>query len=411
MQTLLFCMMLCLLLVKQLSSHSYAQEQIDNAVGTVAVQSARIVGDKSTTRIIFEFDKKPDFHLFYMEKPNRLVFEVDNGNFLLDDNTKLDAVGLVVNARYGAITTTKSRMVFSLGGPAKISSQTLKAIEQNNLHRLVLELSSVKQEAYSKLVEQQTALLGSSGNAVVKGNRVRSTKKKEGVFTIVIDPGHGGIDGGAVGSKKTVEKHITLKIAKLVGTELEKVGPFKVAYTREKDVFVSLKQRRSFTKRQQADLLISLHADTLKQKYVRGATIYTLAKKASDSLAAEVAESENLSDIIAGLAAPEAKDEVTDILAELTLRETTRFSKAFSKALISKMKGKINLIKNPQRSASFVVLKNPDVPSVLVELGYLSNRKDEALLSSNKWQKIAANQIVATILSFFETRIKANAIK
>lgn len=407
MRVLLFFVVFCLVWAKLLTSHGYAQE----STGTVIIQSARIVGDSAATRIIFDFDKKPEFRLFYMEKPNRFVVEVENGKFMFDDNVKLDALGLVINARYGAITKTKSRMVFSLYGPVRVGRQDLQTIGQGNSYRLILELVPVKQEAFSKIVEQQAALLGASGDAVVKGNRVRSAKKKEGVFTIVIDAGHGGIDGGAVGSKKTLEKHITLKIAKLVGAELEKAGPFKIALTRQEDVFISLKQRLSFTKRQQADLLISLHADTLKQKYVRGATIYTLAKKASDSLAAEVAASENLSDIIAGLAAPESKDEVTDILAELTLRETTKFSKAFSKALISKMKGNINLIKNPQRSASFVVLKNPDVPSVLVELGYLSNKQDEQLLSSDKWQKNAAKQIVATIVSFFEPRIKANAIK
>lgn len=375
----------------------------------LVVQSARIVGDKSATRIILEFNTKPKYQLFYMEKPNRFVVELDNGKFEFGDDAALNAVGLVINTRYGAITSSKSRLVFSLEGPAQLSNQDLQLKNKTGAYRLILELTPIDQSKFSSLIEKQISLLGASGGTVVKGGRVRSPEKKKGIFTIVIDAGHGGIDGGAIGSRKSLEKRITLKMAMLIGDALQKSGPFKVAYTRKEDVFVSLKQRLNFTKRQHADLMISLHADTLKQKYVRGATIYTLAKKASDKLAAEVAASENLSDIVAGLAAPDAKDDVTDILADLTLRETTRYSRAFSKALVEKLKGRINLIKNPQRSASFAVLKSPDVPSVLVELGYLSNRKDEALLTSDKWQKTAVKQIVATILSFFQTRINANA--
>lgn len=396
----------------QIPNQKREQQQTEHASDdNLIVQSARIVGDKSATRIILEFNAKPKYRLFYMEKPNRFVVELDNGKFNFGENANLSAVGLVLNTRYGAITSTKSRMVFSLDEPARLSNQDLQSKDESGAFRLILELDPIEQKDFSILLEKQISLLGASGGTVIKGGRVRRSKKKEGIFTIVIDAGHGGIDGGAIGSRKSVEKHITLKMAKLIGAALIDAGPFKVAYTREKDVFVSLKQRLSFTKRQQADLLISLHADTLKQNYVRGATIYTLAKKASDKLAAEVAASENLSDIVAGLAAPDARDDVTDILADLTLRETTRFSRAFSKALVNKLKGKINLIKNPQRSASFAVLKSPDVPSVLLELGYLSNKKDEVLLTSDKWQKTAVKQIVATILSFFRSRINANAIK
>lgn len=409
-QTLRFAVLFLTLATIFIFSPANAQSNDQNDVLSeieFKAHSARIVGDKSTTRIILEFNANPKYRLFYMEKPNRFVIELDNGKFKLGNNAELNSVGLVVNARYGAITSTKSRMVFSLDEPAHLSNQSLQLNDKTGVARLILELEPVKQSDFAVLIEKQVNLLGASGGTVIKGGRVRSPKKKEGIFTIVIDAGHGGIDGGAIGSRKSVEKHITLKMAKLIGSALKDIGPFKVAYTRQKDVFVSLKQRLNFTKRQQADLLISLHADTLKQSYVRGATVYTLAKKASDKLAEEVAASENLSDIVAGLAAPNAKDDVTDILADLTLRETTRFSKKFSAALVNKLKGKINLIKNPQRSASFAVLKSPDIPSVLVELGYLSNKKDEALMTSDKWQKTAVKQIVATILSFFQPRINA----
>lgn len=410
LNVMLMSAIICLLSMVSLMQNAIAQEK-QAVLPKFNVNSARIVGDKSATRIILEFSDKPKYHLFYMEKPNRFVVELENGKVDFGDDVALNAVGLVINTRYGAITSTKSRIVFSLDGPAQLSNQDLQPINDTDAFRLILELAPIKQSEFSSLIKKQISLLGASGGTVIKGGRVRTSNKKEGVFTIVIDAGHGGIDGGAIGSRKSLEKVITLKMAKLIGVALQKAGPFKVAYTRKQDVFVSLKQRLNFTKRQQADLMISLHADTLKQKYVRGATVYTLAKKASDKLAAEVAASENLSDIVAGLAAPNAKDDVTDILAELTLRETTRYSRSFSKALVNKLKGKVNLIKNPQRSASFAVLKSPDVPSVLVELGYLSNSKDEALLTSDKWQKTAVKQIVATVLSFFQNRINTLANK
>jgi len=233
--------------------------------------------------------------------------------------------------------------------------------------------------------------------------------KKEGHFTVVIEPGHGGIDGGAVGVKTGVlEKNIVLDIALLLGRLIEASGPFEVLYTRDSDVFVSLRKRREFTRRSNADLLISLHADSLRQRFVRGATVYTLAKRASDVLSRELAESENLSDVVAGLAAPEVQDEVQDILADLTMRETTRFSRSFSTRLVSQLRDRVELINNPQRSASFMVLKNAENPGVLIELGYLSNAEDEAVLSDPNWQEKMAVMIAESVRDFFRGRRPLN---
>ncbi len=167
---------------------------------------------------------------------------------------------------------------------------------------------------------------------------------------------------------------------------------------------MSLRERQKFAQRQNADLMISIHADSLRQLFVRGATVYTLAKKATDALSQEIADSENLADIVAGLAAPEAQDDVTDILADLTLRETTRFSHHFSSLLVERMASEVAMIRNPQRAASFAVLKNAEIPSVLVELGYLSNDEDEKLLSDKEWQSKVAGIVASAIKAFFANR-------
>ena len=187
--------------------------------------------------------------------------------------------------------------------------------------------------------------------------------------------------------------------------KLEKIGPFDVVLTRDEDVFVSLRQRVDFTRTAQADLFISIHADSLSQRRVRGSTIYTLSKKASDRLSASLAVSENLSDLVAGLALPEEEEVVTDILVELTARETIRFSRHFSGILAGTLKNGITLIKNPQRYAAFGVLKAPEVPSVLLELGYLSNKEDEKLMNSKLWQAKVARLVSEAVLKFFKPRL------
>lgn len=169
---------------------------------------------------------------------------------------------------------------------------------------------------------------------------------------------------------------------------------------------MSLRERVNFARRNHADLFVSLHADSLRQKWVRGASIYTLSKRASDDLALQLAESENMADIVAGLDSPEEEDAVTDILADLTARETAVFSKAFSSTLIRLLSNDIELIKNPQRSASFVVLKAPEIPGALLELGYLSNPDDESLLTDPKWQQNIASLIARSVKEFFEPRMQ-----
>lgn len=381
----------------------------DTRPATVAYDGKLEAWEKQTA-LVLKFDGKPDYRLFFMDRPDRLVLEFNEITLGFDQNFAKRTGGLVRQLRFGSITADRSRLVLALAAGAEIREQALEADAQTGRYSLRIVLGEIDQALFSKRVAEQHALLGTSGEAVVKGGRVRSGPKREGYFTIVLDPGHGGIDGGAKGRTTDVaEKDVTLSVALQLGQLLEKAGPFHVFYTRDDDVFISLRERQAVARRENADLMISIHADALRQTYVRGATIYTLADKASDALAQQVADSENLADVVAGLAAPEESDVVTDILADLTLRETTHFSRAFSSMLARKMRDRVNLINNPQRAASFAVLKNAEVPSVLLELGYLSNSKDERLMADPAWQLKVAGIVSEAVADFFSGRQPRNS--
>jgi N-acetylmuramoyl-L-alanine amidase len=338
--------------------------------------------------------------------------ELENAKFSFNEDVTSIENEMVGSFRFGAVTADKSRLVITLNAPFDIMEKTLAKEEGSERHSLDFLFQKVTPEVFSAKVDEQQALLGTSGEVVIKGDRVRAGPKKTGVFHVVIDPGHGGIDGGSKGRKTGIlEKDITLKISKKIGELIEKSGPFEVSYTREDDIFVSLRERQKFAQRQNADLMISIHADSLKEFFVRGATIYTLAKKATDALSQQIADSENLADIVAGLAAPDSQNDVTDILADLTLRETSRFSLHFSTLLVERMASEVAMIKNPQRAASFAVLKNAEVPSALIELGYLSNEEDEKLLNDSVWQDKVAVIVASAVKAFFADKRPHEAAK
>ncbi len=368
--------------------------------------SGSIAGDSASTRFFLDFDRNLSVQTFYMDKPNRIIIDLDETVFNFGENNKLEPRGLISAIQLGRISEGRSRIVLSLSAPVEIIKASLKKRLDEENYRFLLDLDSTDEETFTNLLQQQQLTFGTSGNIAQKGDRVLAIKKKEGRFTIVLDPGHGGIDGGAVGRKGAQEKDIVFDFAKVVKEVLMAEGPFDVLMTREEDKFMSLRERLDFSRRSKADLFISIHADSLKQKFVRGSTIYTLSKKASDKLSERLAESENSADLIGGLTVEEEVETVVDILVDLTTSETKRFSRRFSSLLVKNLNSEVKLIKNPQRSAAFGVLKAPEVPSVLIELGYLSNQEDEKLLQSKEWQTKAGKAIALSIYQFFETRMQ-----
>jgi N-acetylmuramoyl-L-alanine amidase len=226
---------------------------------------------------------------------------------------------------------------------------------------------------------------------------------------VVIDPGHGGIDPGAIGVRKTKEKDVVLAFGLTLRKILESSGGIDVIMTREDDRFLTLKERVKIARDAEADLFIAIHADTVRGEEARGATIYTLSEKASDAEAEALAHKENRADIIAGVHLEAESEEVTDILIDLVQRESKTHSLMFAKKAVAEMREVTDFTGKPMRSAGFMVLKAPDVPSVLVELGYLSSRDDERLLTSASWRKGVAQAMAKAIEKYFAQQLAAKA--
>src|SRR5690606_7967581 len=225
---------------------------------------------------------------------------------------------------------------------------------------------------------------------------------------IVIDPGHGGVDPGAIGVNGVAEKDVVFAFAERFKLRLEETGRYRVMMTRTSDTFVSLGGRWRMAQEAGASLFVSVHADTLSDSSrVRGATIYTGSTFASDAEAERLAAKENLADQIAGVDVVEDPNEIAGILAELTKRETRVFSLDFANKVVNSLRDVVALNKNPLRSAGFIVLKAPDIPSVLIELGYLSSAKDADLLVSDAWRDKSSAALVEAVDRFFATRLAA----
>ena len=216
----------------------------------------------------------------------------------------------------------------------------------------------------------------------------------------MVDAGHGGVDPGASG-RKAREKKVTLAFSKELARQLRNTGKYDVYLTRSRDIYIPLRQRVNIARKHQADLFISIHADAIKRKNVRGMSIYTLSETASDKEAEALARKENRSDIIVGIDFDDQPPEVADILIDLAQRETKNLSVKFANLVVKNARGTTRLLERTHRFAGFRVLKAPDVPSVLIELGFLTNRSDEKQLLSASWRRKIAKSLVKSVNGFF----------
>ncbi|MCK5166684.1 MAG: N-acetylmuramoyl-L-alanine amidase, partial [Rhodospirillaceae bacterium] len=227
--------------------------------------------------------------------------------------------------------------------------------------------------------------------------------KPVGKKVIMLDPGHGGVDPGTIGVSGTYEKNITLAMARDIKKAIEKNGRFKVVLTRNRDIFIRLRDRVRKAREAGADLFISIHADAIKNPKTRGLSVYTLSDKASDKEAAALAHKENKADLIAGLDLSSENAEVTNILIDLAQRESMNQSAIVAKNLVKELKREVKLLRNTHRFAGFAVLKAPDLPSILVETGFLSNRQDERNLLSRKYRAKLARAVAKGVERHFAT--------
>jgi N-acetylmuramoyl-L-alanine amidase len=297
-------------------------------------------------------------------------------------------------------------MIFGTDGPFAVEDFRVLPNESSPGYRLVIDLVAAAETAFEAALAEQADKTAST--AAGKADRLGQPEvAPDSSFTIVIDPGHGGIDSGAESASGTLEKAITLAFALELRQQLEKSGNYKLVMTRERDEFLRLDERVRVARQAGADLFISIHADSIRLKGIHGATVYTVADRASDEEARALAERENLADSVAGVEMQETNQQVADILADLVRRETHNFSIRFANSLVGELSGSIDMINNPHRQAGFRVLRAPDVPSVLVELGYLSNAKDEERLKDPEWRRKAIGSIVSAVDAFASNRLRA----
>jgi N-acetylmuramoyl-L-alanine amidase len=364
----------------------------------------KMAGDATRMRIVLNFDGEPNPQWLLLRAPHRLVVDLPDTKFLLHPDD-LKTAGLVKDVRYGHLQEGKSRLILTSKGPFTVERLDVLKNEDGPGYRLVVDLIAASDRQFEEALAEQSQTTGATV-ATPKSDRLGKAPADDaaGPFTIVIDPGHGGIDGGAKGSSGTEEKTITLAFALELKAKLASTGKYEVHVTREKDEFLRLDERVRIARQHEADLFISIHADTIRLKGIRGATVYTVSDKASDEEAEALAIRENLSDQLAGMEIEGEKQEVTDILVDLIRRETHNFSIRFARSLIGELSNTVGLINNPHRFAGFKVLKAPDVPSVLVELGYMSNPKDEAQLRDPDWRGKAATSISNAIAAFAAAR-------
>lgn len=367
----------------------------------------KMAGDATNMRVVINFDGEPNPRWFLLRSPDRLVVDLPNTKMFFDPHD-VKARGLVRNVRYGATANGASRLVLAGKGPFVIDKLDVLKNEDGSGYRMAIDISAASQREFDAALADQALSTGSTVSGD-KGQRVGTgpIATPDHRFTVVIDPGHGGIDGGAEGVTGAIEKNVTLDFATELKNQLAKTGKYDVFMTRDSDVYLRLDDRVRIARQHEADLFISIHADTIAVKSLRGATVYTVSDKASDPEAQALADRENLSDQFAGMEIKDDNQEVTDILIDLIRRETHSFSLSFAHTLVGQLSSTVNLINKPHREAGFRVLKAPDIPSVLVELGYLSNPKDEAELMNPQWRDKAAASITKAVALFAAAHARA----
>ncbi len=375
------------------------------AKSTVA-QDARLGGDAARTRFVADLSKTTDYRIFTLSDPYRVIIDLPNVNFKLPQGLGSRGKGLVSAFRYGLFAPGKSRIVIDVIGPVHVEQSFVLKPKGAQPAKLVVDIIPTdaksfhrrQKDLHEKRMKAQKKVRKAGFSPAIK--KLTADNKPKGRPRIVIDPGHGGLDPGASGLAGTKEKDIVLAFAKILKTELLKLKKYDVKLTRSVDVFVPLQERVQIAEDYNAALFVSIHADSISKRLAsrtRGATVYTLSKEGSDHEARAFANKENRSNILAGLDLPEEASEVGGILLDLAVRETKNQSLKFAEYAVGRMQSKTKMTANKTRSANFVVLRSAVVPSVLIELGYISNQKDEKLLRSKAWQRSLSKALAKAI--------------
>lgn len=373
------------------------------------ITDMRIGQQVGSVRIVFEADTKPEYQTFLLTDPMRLVVDVYNMD--VKHALQSDKNNLIKQTRIGKLTGNDKRIVFDLQKPAFIKKAFVLAPQGNGKWRFVVDVTLCSERDFNAKAGIRHAF---SSDKTGSAQQQAKTKSDSWFFSpdsskksaprkkiVVLDPGHGGKDPGAIGAYgKTYEKNITLAMGKELKAILEKRG-YKVYLTRSTDIFIPLRQRVKIAQRYKADLFMSIHADSAVNRNAKGLSVYTLSETASDKEAAALAERENKVDIIGGVDFSENSKEINDILISLSQTDSRNKSSKFASYMVNEMQKTVQIVSNTHRFAGFAVLKAPDIPSALLEMGYLSNRREESLLKQRNYRQKLAKSVTAAIDKYF----------
>lgn len=434
---------LCCLWLWPQATGSLALAQGTGGAPRLVVEDIRYGLNAGKTRVVIDLNRKSDFRVFMLADPPRLVIDLPQAEWKIPRSRPVTTGQLLKSYRSGDLDDGLTRLVFDMRQTATVASAFALDPSGTSGNRVVIDIAAASDNLFRAGLERvhgNKNLTGTPGTAAKSGvttpdagmaaarneaaaraappaaampdadKPVRKPSvtpsapaaKAVRKYVVVIDPGHGGADPGAVSDSGVYEKNITLAVARELRRQLEESGRYRVVMTRDRDVQIRLRDRLDLARKERADLFISIHADKIQRSNVRGASIYTLSRTASDAETARLAERENTAGVVAGVDLGSESQEVAGILLDLAMREKMNESSLLARFLEDAFRSKnVKLLPNSHRSAGFAVLKAPDVPSVLIETGFMSNPAEVKLLSSAEFQRRISSAILEGIDAYF----------
>ena len=378
------------------------------AMAVPQVTGLRIGEFPSKTRMVLDLTGPVRFSTFILKQPYRVIVDMTEVTWSREIRSP-PKHGLFLGMRFGLFKPGSSRIVIDAAGPVRVAKAfMIQPSGKQRFYRLVLDLAKTTRQVFMEDYRRKDRPVSKRSEKTPPPKKPKANKRAKKVIAkkvIMIDPGHGGVDPGAISRSGLWEKHIVLSFARELRRQLFRSRKYRVLMTRDRDVFIRLRERIAIAQRAGADLFISIHADSIKNRKIRGTAVYTLSERASDREADALARKENLSDLIAGVDPTKHSNQVVNILIDLAQKETMKQSRIFASDLVGEL-GKIRkMLRNEHRFAGFAVLKAPDITSVLVELGYLSNRFDEKMLRDVRQQRQLAGAMTRAIEKYFQRKL------
>jgi N-acetylmuramoyl-L-alanine amidase len=384
---------------------------LGEAAGAAApvVTDVRLGTHPGQTRLVLEVSQPISYKIFTLANPYRVVVDFPALKWKMTRPGRRLSLGIVSSYRYGLFQAGVSRLVIDAKQPVKIARHQVLRRAAGRGQRFLIDLKAVSEADFKKVKKVFRAKGWRPPDKPVAVRRPPPLPSRKGrppvsKRIIMLDPGHGGPDPGAIGVRGLREKNVTLRASNAVRRLLESSGRYRVYMTRNRDTYVPLRKRYQKAQKVRAELFISIHADSHKNRSIRGASVYTLSEKSSDREAGALAARENRSDIIAGVDLSSQSDTVASILIGLRQRQTMNESAIFGEILIRELARDVRVLRNTHRFAGFAVLKSPDTPSVLMELGYLSSPSDEKMFRTSAFYAKLAKSIYRSVEKYFKRR-------